>query len=201
MGEFYLVTGGVKSGKSLFAERLALSSDKKVIYLATATIGDKEMALRVERHKKRRPPQWETIEEPVAVPGVLTAQSDPGRLVLVDCLALYLSNLLLKEGLAANGKVFTFTPDKESYLTGCLEDLCTAISRSWADVIVVTNEVGWGLVPEYPLGRVYRDLLGVWNQRLAAMANRVYLVVCGLALEVKALSGCPATNRGFPAGN
>lgn len=172
-----LVTGGTRSGKSSFAEKLAAASGKKVIYIATATVEDEEMARRVENHRARRPPDWKTVEEPLEVAGVVAGYSSPDNLILIDCLALYLSNLLLKTGNA-----------EENRILASIRNLCETITHSSSDVIIVTNEVGWGLVPTHPLGRVYRDLLGTANQLMASAADRVYLVVCGLAVEIKSLA-------------
>jgi len=186
--KFILVTGGTRSGKSAFAERLAAAGGKKVIYLATATVGDEEMALRVERHRQRRPPSWETVEEPLEIAGVINRMGAPDKLILVDCLTLFLNNLLSKTGRLFNDESAGLTAEEEERILGVFELLCKVITESPADIIIVTNEVGWGLVPPYPAGRVYRDLLGTANQRLARLADEVYLVVSGLPLEIKSLA-------------
>ncbi|MEW6274114.1 MAG: bifunctional adenosylcobinamide kinase/adenosylcobinamide-phosphate guanylyltransferase [Bacillota bacterium] len=186
--KFILVTGGTRSGKSAFAERLAAAGGKKVIYLATATVGDEEMALRVERHRQRRPPSWETVEEPLEIAGVINRMGAPDKLILVDCLTLFLNNLLSKTGRLFNDESAGLTAEEEERILGVFERLCKVITESPADIIIVTNEVGWGLVPPYPAGRVYRDLLGTANQRLARLADEVYLVVSGLPLEIKSLA-------------
>ncbi|MEW6425952.1 MAG: bifunctional adenosylcobinamide kinase/adenosylcobinamide-phosphate guanylyltransferase [Bacillota bacterium] len=186
--KFILVTGGTRSGKSAFAERLAAAGGKKVIYLATATVGDEEMALRVERHRQRRPPSWETVEEPLEIAGVINRMGAPDKLILVDCLTLFLNNLLSKTGRLFNEESAGLTAEEEERILGVFERLCKVITESPADIIIVTNEVGWGLVPPYPAGRVYRDLLGTANQRLARLADEVYLVVSGLPLEIKSLA-------------
>lgn len=185
---FVLVTGGARSGKSAFAERLAAQSGKKVIYLATATVEDPEMALRVERHRRRRPPDWETVEEPLAAAEVIARAGAPDRLILVDCLSLFLGNHLRQAGGFFGGGQEDFSAEEEERVLRACEGLAGAIASSPADVVVVTNEVGWGLVPPYPSGRIYRDLLGAANQRLAAVADEVYLVVCGLPVEIRSLA-------------
>ncbi len=186
-GKFILVTGGARSGKSAFAEKLAKESGKKVIYLATATAEDEEMAQRIARHRRRRPPGWETVEEPLDVPGVIEKYSASGQLILVDCLALFLSNLLLKAKGQLDPEAAPDFPGGKERVLQAIKRLGEVISFAAAEIIIVTNEVGWGLVPAHPLGRVYRDLLGIANQRLASLADQVYLVVCGLALEIKSL--------------
>jgi len=186
-GRFVLVTGGAKSGKSKFAEDLAGESGKKVIYLATATVEDEEMACRVERHRIRRPPDWETVEEPLDVAGVIGKYNARDNLILVDCLALHLTNLLLKTGRWEEDN-FIFSPEDEERVLSNIQRLGAVIDKSECDVIMVTNEIGWGLVPAYPLGRIYRDLLGAANQRLTRQADYVFLVTCGLAMEIKTLS-------------
>ncbi len=186
-GKFILVTGGARSGKSAFAEKLAKESGKKVIYLATATAEDEEMAQRIARHRRRRPPGWETVEEPLDVPGVIEKYSASGQLILVDCLALFLSNLLLKAKGQLDPEATPDFPGGKERVLQAIKRLGEVISFAAAEIIIVTNEVGWGLVPAHPLGRVYRDLLGIANQRLASLADQVYLVVCGLALEIKSL--------------
>jgi adenosylcobinamide kinase/adenosylcobinamide-phosphate guanylyltransferase len=185
--KFILVTGGAKSGKSKFAEDLAGESGKKIIYLATATVGDEEMAHRVERHRIRRPPDWETVEEPLDVAGVINRYDSGDNLILVDCLALHLTNLLLKNG-GWEGDKFIFSPGDEEQVLSAIKNLGEVINKSNCNVIMVTNEVGLGLVPAYPLGRIYRDLLGAANQSLARYADHVFLVVCGLAMEIKSLN-------------
>jgi len=192
-GRFIFVTGGARSGKSTFAEKIALASGKKVIYLATATVEDEEMAQRVERHRQRRPPSWETVEEPFDLAGVITRHNSPAKFILIDCLALFLNNLL-RTGDAPAGEKSSFARADEKRVLDAIRLLGETIRKSHADILVVTNEVGWGLVPAYPLGRLYRDLLGMANQQLAALADAVYLVVSGLPLQIK-----PDPHRATPA--
>lgn len=166
-----LVLGGARSGKSRYAERLIASLpppwQPPWNYVATAEPGDAEMAERIAAHRARRGTAWQTIEAPRDLVGSL--QSRYATPVLIDCLTLWLSNLVL--GAA---------------------DIDTEISRFEhalaaveAPVVMVANEVGYGLVPDYPLGRRFRDLQGMLNQRLAARADRVVLVVAGLPLALK----------------
>jgi len=177
-----LVTGGTRSGKSEFAEDLAMRMGGPVTYLATLAPGDEEMQRRVATHRERRPARWTTIEEAVEIPERLAeAGREPGVL-LVDCLTGWLSNLLLSETLPHPGATGA---QKEEYIDGMVENLAGAACRSAASVIIVTDEVGLGLVPPYPLGRLFRDMAGKAGRRLASASDEVYLVVAGLAVEIK----------------
>jgi adenosylcobinamide kinase / adenosylcobinamide-phosphate guanylyltransferase len=162
-----LVLGGARSGKSRYAESLMAGLQPPWIYLATAEAGDAEMAERIATHRARRGPNWRTIEALANLDRVLADhRSEP---VLVDCLTLWLSKLLLDDG--------------------ALEDEMVRVEKSLllatAPKVLVSNEVGAGVVPEHPLGRRFRDLQGVLNQRVAALADRVVLMVAGLPLVVK----------------
>jgi adenosyl cobinamide kinase/adenosyl cobinamide phosphate guanylyltransferase len=162
-----LVLGGARSGKSRYAEGLIAALPPPWVYVATAEAGDAEMAERIAGHRSRRGSQWQTIEAPRDLPAAL--KSGRGKPVLVDCLTLWLSNLMLADA----------DIDAE---TALLEQSLAAAS---APVVLVANEVGSGVVPEYPLGRRFRDLQGVLSQRIAARAGRVVLVVAGIPLAVK----------------
>jgi adenosylcobinamide kinase / adenosylcobinamide-phosphate guanylyltransferase len=170
-----LFTGGARSGKSARAEQYAARIGGPVLYLATAEARDAEMRQRIAHHQERRPPGWATREEPLAVAAVLEGVA-PGTTVLLDCLSLLVSNLLL-----ANEH------DPEPVVESEVAAIIAAVHTRDLRLIVVSNEVGMGIVPAYALGRVYRDLLGRANQRIAAAAAEVYLVVCGIAVELRAL--------------
>jgi adenosyl cobinamide kinase/adenosyl cobinamide phosphate guanylyltransferase len=162
-----LVIGGARSGKSRYAESVVTALPAPWVYLATAEAGDAEMAERIAAHGSRRGPNWTTVEAPRDLPAAVKAGR--GKPVLVDCLTLWLSNLMLAEA------------DIEAE-TALLEQ---ALAAATAPVVLVSNEVGSGVVPEYPLGRRFRDLQGILNQRIAARADRVVLVVAGIPLAVK----------------
>ena len=181
---FDLVLGGSRSGKSDFAERLAGRAGEKVTYIATAPALDEEMAERVRRHREIRPLAWSTVEEPLRVAGLIRAAA-PGRVFLLDCVGAWVTNMLLDENFPAPSG-----PDgrKEEAILAEVRRLLAALEESGCRLIAVTNEVGWGLVPEYPLGRAFRDVAGRVNQLLASAAGNVYLCVAGLTIELKALA-------------
>jgi adenosylcobinamide kinase / adenosylcobinamide-phosphate guanylyltransferase len=162
-----LVLGGARSGKSRYAESIIVALPPPWVYVATAQAGDDEMAARINAHRARRPAGWQTVETPHDLAGALaTSGTKP---VLVDCLTLWLSNLLLADT----------DIDEE------MEELELALASRQAATALVANEVGSGIVPEHPLGRRFRDLHGVLNQRIAARADRVVLMVAGLPLSLK----------------
>jgi adenosylcobinamide kinase/adenosylcobinamide-phosphate guanylyltransferase len=164
-----LVLGGARSGKSRYAEALVEAAAHSGTYCATAEAGDEEMAERIAAHRSRRGAFWRTIEAPLAVADAITAEAIPERPLLVDCLTLWLSNLLLAEA-----------PIEEAFAT-----LCMALRDAAGPIVLVANEVGLGLVPETPLGRRFRDAAGRLNQDIAALADRVVFVAAGLPLVLK----------------
>lgn len=169
MGKTTLILGGARSGKSRFAQGLAEQADGRLIYVATAGAYDAEMEDRIERHRLDRGKRWETVEEQYDLAGVIARRGLTGTVLLVDCLTLWLSNLMLAE----------------KNRTDASERLVAALERQEGHVIFVSNEVGWGIVPETPLGRAFRDEAGRLNQVLAAQADAVALVVAGLPLWLK----------------
>lgn len=177
MRNIVLFTGGARSGKSARAEQYAARLNRSVLYLATAEASDEEMRARIAHHQARRPAAWTTREEPLAVVTTLLDVT-PGTVVLLDCLSLLVSNLLLAH-----------EPDPQPVVEHEIAAMLRVARERDLTLIVVTNEVGMGIVPEYPLGRAYRDLLGRANQQVAAAADEVYLVVCGIPVELKALEG------------
>lgn len=181
MGKLTLILGGARSGKSNYAKQLAEARGKQVIYIATAEALDPEMQTRIETHKKERPAQWKTLEIPRGVGRAIRDQPIPAGMVLLDCLTMLISNILL----AASNSDDKPDEDKASRSVEAeMEALLSAIQDSPADWIVVSNEVGMGLVPPYPLGRLYRDVLGKANQKLASAADEVYLLVAGIPIPL-----------------
>jgi len=188
VGRVVLVTGGARSGKSAFAETLAARRGERVVYVATATAGDAEMADRIARHRARRPGSWRTVEAPLDIVAGLAAVDAGIEAVLVDCLAVWAANRLLAVGEPAEDGWWDRVGALERVLTEELDRVVTTGLASPWELILVTNEVGFGVVPPTELGRAYRDLLGRLNQAVAARADDVYLVVAGLAVEIRQLA-------------
>lgn len=180
------ITGGARSGKSSFAEQLARGLNKTTTYIATAQVLDREMENRIQKHKERRPSTWKTLEAPYALPRAILDCKDQAEVLLIDCLTLFLSNLLTKQigqlGVEDNPVI---PEELETLLLAKVEELIDAIHQFSKTVILVSNEVGSGIVPLYHSARAYRDVVGRANQRLAAVAHRAFLVVAGLPMELK----------------
>ncbi|MCS7287033.1 MAG: bifunctional adenosylcobinamide kinase/adenosylcobinamide-phosphate guanylyltransferase [Anaerolineae bacterium] len=174
-----LVLGGARSGKSAYAQQLAENLGQRVLFVATATAGDEEMAERIERHRAVRPPHWRTLEAPLGIGRALEAAIADAEVVLMDCLTLLVSNWMMEEGER------TPADRLEALVKEELEAIMKVCEEREVTLIVVSNEVGMGLVPPYPMGRVFRDVLGQINQWLAARADRVVLMVAGIPLELK----------------
>ena len=199
MGRLELVTGGARSGKSAFAEARAAALASRgagtvVTYLATAVAVDAEMEDRIARHRGRRPAAWRSVEAPIDLGETLSEACAASGVVLVDCVAVWTANRLLVLGdpEAADGppaaRWWLEVEALEASLVAELEPALDAVRAGSADAIVVTNEVGLGLVPPTPIGRAYRDLLGRLNQLLARRADSVHLVVAGLVLDLTAIA-------------
>ncbi|GIO10496.1 adenosylcobinamide kinase/adenosylcobinamide phosphate guanyltransferase [Cohnella xylanilytica] len=177
-----LVTGGARSGKSSFAEQYAAHQAESGIYIATAQALDAGMRDRIAHHRSQREKtgfRWETVEEPLDLVGTLRRAS-AAPVVLVDCLTLWLTNVLLEkedEGEEAERRVMPR-----------IEELRETLEGYPGRAILVTNEVGDGIVPEYPLGRLYRDLAGILNQRIASVSDEVFLVTAGIPVELRRIA-------------
>lgn len=176
MSHITLITGGARSGKSSFAEQLALPHGAPRCYLATARAWDGEMRERIERHRERRDSDWQTVEEPLQLASALTRLDGGCHVILVDCVTLWLTNLLLAR---------EQEPDAEERILAMVRDLAEQVRRMATPVILVTNEVGSGIVPENRLARLFRDLAGRANQLLAAAADEVHVVISGIPLKLK----------------
>lgn len=174
-----LILGGARSGKSTHAEQLAAAQGGRVLYVATAQAWDDEMAARIAHHRAARPAAWRTLEAPHNVGATIQAAADSADIVLVDCLTLLANNVI--GALPEDAPV----DRAEAALRAEMDALLAAYAAGDATWIVVSNEVGLGIVPAYALGRVYRDALGRANQQIAASADRVLFMVAGLPLTVK----------------
>jgi adenosylcobinamide kinase/adenosylcobinamide-phosphate guanylyltransferase len=168
------ILGGARSGKSSFALKLAQAMSDRVLFVATAEVRDEEMAERVQKHRQSRPPSWQVLEAPSSV-GRRIYQEKGFDVVIIDCLSLLVSNLLIKGKRAG----------AEERVSKEIEEIKACIESLDATFIIVSNEVGMGLVPPNKLGRVYRDLLGWVNQAIANFSQEVYLTVSGLYLRLK----------------
>jgi adenosylcobinamide kinase/adenosylcobinamide-phosphate guanylyltransferase len=186
MGKLSLVIGGARSGKSTYAQRLAERLGGRILYIATATVYDDEMRRRIAAHQLDRPPGWQTLEAPTDIAHALQTSGLAADTILLDCVTLLVSNLLtVPPDVADNTQDFAVDEVAAQKVVGAeVEALLAAVHSGPEHWIVVTNEVGLGLVPPYTLGRVYRDLLGWANQRLASVADEVYLLVAGIAVPI-----------------
>jgi adenosylcobinamide kinase/adenosylcobinamide-phosphate guanylyltransferase len=177
MATTIFITGGARSGKSRFAEELAQRHGAPLGYLATAQALDGEMAERIEKHRLRRGDAWRTMEEPLLLSQALAGCDGSCKAVLVDCLTLWLSNLLMRYDDAQE--------DAEARIMDDVRCLAATLAGMRTPVIVVSNEVGQGIVPENRLARRFRDIAGQANQLLAAMADEVHVVISGIPLRLK----------------
>jgi len=182
MGELVLLLGGARSGKSSYAQRLAMElGGDRVLYLATAEAGDQEMRTRIEAHRRIRPAAWRTIEAPRRAGQAVAAALGDAQVVLVDCITLLVSNVMLSLGDEPDASV------AEAEVLREVEEIVAVCQGREATFVVVSNEVGLGVVPANASARLYRDLLGRANQLLAETAARVYWMVAGLPVELKSL--------------
>jgi adenosylcobinamide kinase / adenosylcobinamide-phosphate guanylyltransferase len=189
MGEMVLILGGARSGKSSLAERMAERGGPRVTFLATAQALDEEMRQRIAAHRVARPREWQTIEEPLDVASAVESAVRDSDTVLVDCLTVWVSNHLC--AVAAVESTPEWHQEVEQLrvrLRDQADRIASAAASGKATLLLVSNEVGLGLVPDNPLGRAYRDLLGAINRQLAADAERVLLLVAGIPLDVKRLA-------------
>jgi adenosylcobinamide kinase/adenosylcobinamide-phosphate guanylyltransferase len=175
----HLVMGGARSGKSRFAQQLAEAHASahagEITLIVTAEVLDAEMAVRVDKHRAERPGHWRVTEAPMELPDAIRTACTLGSFVLVDCLTLWLSNVLCTQ------------PDT---LVQRVDALGAAVQSAQGQLVLVSNEVGWSIVPENALARAFRDEQGRLNQRIAALAERVTLVAAGLPLQLKGSTCC-----------
>jgi len=171
VGKISLVIGGARSGKSALAESL-VGRDRRVVYVATGLPLDDEMRERIRRHQARRPPSWRTFEQQTDLELLLPRIAGECDAILIDCATLYVSNMLLAGG-------------DEASILAATDRLLKSCRETGRDVVIVSNEVGCGIVPDNPLGRLFRDVMGLVNQRIAATADEAHLVVAGIPMRIK----------------
>jgi adenosylcobinamide kinase/adenosylcobinamide-phosphate guanylyltransferase len=167
-----LITGGCRSGKSRYAQEWAERQGSERLYLATARPIDDEMVERIRRHQEGRREGWRTVEEPLEVDSIIMEQGSAVDVILLDCVTIWVSNLLMEDR-------------SDEMVLERVERVGDILSQVPCSVALVTNEVGWGIVPDHPLGRRFRDLAGFVNQSLARAVDRVVLTVAGIPMEVK----------------
>lgn len=174
-----LLTGGARSGKSRLAQELAIKAGGQVLFVATATAGDDDMRKRIENHRQVRPKDWKTLEATMHL-GRQIAQNSVGcKTIIIDCITMLINNIFEQCGENADAMAVEKAVAEE------IEELVDCIKKSRANFIIVTNEVGLGIVPGDPVSRLYRDLLGKANQTLAARIDEVYLLVAGIPIKAK----------------
>ena len=182
MGKCILVTGGARSGKSQFVLAQATKINKSTLFVATAEAGDEEMRTRIEAHKKNRPTNWRTLEARINLSDGIAKNIGDAQVVIIDCITLLTNNIFM-DNISHPGK---FDASKvEKYINTEINGLLAFAKQSKARFFIVTNEIGMGIVPEHPMSRLYRDLLGKANQHLAQKADEVYLLIAGIPIKVK----------------
>jgi adenosylcobinamide kinase / adenosylcobinamide-phosphate guanylyltransferase len=183
VSKIILILGGARSGKSRFAQDLAQNTTGKVLFVATATAGDEDMRLRILKHQLERPPGWRTLEASTRIGRYIEKDIGDAQLVIIDCITLLINNLFLRGGERDFDQIDETILEKE--VTAEIRELLACIKKTDASFIIVSNEVGLGLVPDNRMGRLYRDILGRVNQMLAQNATEVYLMVAGIPLRMK----------------
>lgn len=178
-----LIIGGARSGKSSYAQELALKSGRDVLFVATAEAGDEDMKRRIEKHRQARPATWQTLEVTNHVGSRISRNIGKAKTVIIDCITLLVSNIFQQHDEDTDADII------EKGVTAEIEELVECIDGVGASFILVTNEVGLGLVPAERVSRLYRDLLGRANQRLAQHADEVILMVAGIPVTVKTNTG------------
>ncbi|UCD32384.1 MAG: bifunctional adenosylcobinamide kinase/adenosylcobinamide-phosphate guanylyltransferase [Desulfobacterales bacterium] len=175
MREVILVIGGCRSGKSRYALNLAAQvPGQNKIFVATCIPGDDEMKQRVDQHKKEREPYWKTIEVPVLLPEAIIENSRKGNVLVIDCLTLWVNNLFMEN-------------DDQEHIEKQVKKLTRSFEQAQCPVILVSNEVGTGIVPENKLARRFRDVMGYSNQNIAASADKVIWIVAGIPVTIKGI--------------
>ena len=189
MGRIILVTGGARSGKSRYAEQLAANTGANIAYIATARALDFEMEDRIAKHRQQRPTSWRTFEAPTSPSMIIAAQGEHYDSILLDCLTVMITNRILTHPVDWDNPAIAQLNSIEADVMAEIEAIIKAAGESQTEVIAVTNEVGFGIVPLSPLARFFRDCAGRVNQRMAASAAAVFLVVSGIPMQIKGPRG------------
>ncbi len=182
MGKIVLVTGGSRSGKSTFAEKILEGKDN-VLYIATAVVTDEEMKKRIEIHKKSRNQNWSTYEGFKDLDQILN--KDNNKYIMLECIGTMVTNLMFEKTYDFDNISLEETAELEKEIKSEVEKLVTTAREKDKELIVVTNEVGWSLVPEYKLGRIFSDILGHINQYIGSLSDEAYMVACGFPIKLK----------------
>ncbi|MCY6369642.1 bifunctional adenosylcobinamide kinase/adenosylcobinamide-phosphate guanylyltransferase [Clostridium ganghwense] len=182
MSKVILITGACRSGKSSYAEKL-LKEEDDVLYIATAKALDKEMEDRIEKHKSRRNGKWSTYEGFKKLDKVV--EKSDKKYILLDCVTILVTNLMFDRYEDFDSITMEEVDELSKNIKREVEKMILEIRKKDKNIIIVTNEVGWGLVPEYKVSRIFRDIAGWINQYIASMSDEVYLMACGLPLKLK----------------
>ena len=183
MKKVIFILGGARSGKSHFVQEYARRHEEKVLYVATATAGDTDMQQRIEKHRQTRPAHWRTLEAASDIGFQIEANAGDARLIIIDCITLLVNNIFSRYEETEFDTIDDAALEKE--VVGEIQQLQKCLKKVDSSFLIVSNEVGLGLVPGNRMGRLYRDILGRANQMLAQTADEVYLMVAGIPLRVK----------------
>lgn len=182
MGKIVLITGGSRSGKSTFAEKL-LEDREDVLYIATAVVTDKEMEKRIQKHRKRRNPKWGTFEGYKDLHKILDEYNH--KYIILECIGTMVTNFMFDEKRDFENMCTDDVEKLNNSIKTQVGAFIKAVKEKDRNLIIVTNEVGWSLVPEYKLGRIFSDILGHLNQFIGSLSDEVYLVACGFPMKLK----------------
>ena len=183
MKKIILLLGGARSGKSHYAQQYALQNGEKILFVATATAGDEDIRLRIAKHKKDRPSNWRTLEATTEIGTQIEAHAGDAELIIIDCITMLVNNIFSRYDDKQFDTIEETALEKE--VIAEIEQLQHCLKKVNASFLIISNEVGLGLVPDNRMGRLYRDILGRANQMLAQIADEVYLLVAGIPVRVK----------------
>lgn len=185
MGRIIFVTGGARSGKSTFAEKYCIENGENLGYIATAEALDEEMKDRIKKHRIQRGNNWSTYEKPLKIEACITEIMNSHQCVLLDCITMYISNIMFKDNLDFENISVEKTNEIELEITNSILEILNRTKAAKGDLVLVSNEVGLGIVPDNKLSRIYRDYVGRANQVCAKYADEVYFVVSSIPMKIK----------------